>query len=86
MLKLYKSHFSEREVRDILWFYRSPAGQQLLKVTPSINSETRQIAADAARENAYQLQIMLRKKADDLEKKGIIKKRDPFQPSTPSPL
>lgn len=84
LLEIYKSHFSEKEIRDILKFYNSPSGQQLLKSTPVINSETRQLAADAAREESHQLQIMLKKRADDLERKGIIKKRDLFQSSTPT--
>ena len=86
LLEIYKKQFSENELRDILHFYRSTAGQKFLKAQPAINLETQQLAADAARENAHQLKIMLRKRADELEKKGIIKKRDPFQPSTPSPL
>ena len=72
LLEVYKNQLSEQEVRDILRFYRSSAGQKFLKVQPVIYSESRQLATDAARKNADQLLIMLKKRSNDLERKGVV--------------
>ena len=85
LLEIYKKHFSVAELKSILQFYRSPAGQKFLKKQPLIASDARQLAVNAARENVHQLQTMLKNRADDLERRGIIKKHDLFQPSMPSP-
>ncbi len=39
LVPLYKKHFTQKEVKEMIAFYESPAGKKLAKETPAITSE-----------------------------------------------
>jgi len=43
MVKLYTSHFSEAEMRDLLAFYQSPLGQKVLDKMPMLTAQSAQL-------------------------------------------
>ncbi|MGE4218651.1 MAG: DUF2059 domain-containing protein [Alphaproteobacteria bacterium] len=40
VIKIYDSHFTAAELKDILAFYRTPAGQKFAKITPTLAQES----------------------------------------------
>src|SRR6185312_12962255 len=46
LTRIYASHFSEQELKDILTFYKSPVGQKLVTEEPKAMSESMQAADD----------------------------------------
>ena len=39
MVALYDKYFTEKDITDLLVFYKSSAGQKMVKVTPDLNKE-----------------------------------------------
>ena len=70
---LYKTSFTEQELNDMLRFYRSPAGLKFLQLQPVMATKMRQIGAEAAQEHREVLKNMLRERAEELRKSGVIK-------------
>jgi len=40
MIKIYKQHYSEKELKDILAFFRTESGQSMLKKTPDVVADS----------------------------------------------
>ena len=75
LIEIYRRNLSQADLREILTFYQSPAGQRLQKVQPVISEEAHVLAVAAAKENASKLQEMLRQRVRELEKQGIMTKK-----------
>lgn len=58
----YEKTFSETEIRDILAFYKSPAGKKLVKSSPEIQTEL--------------TQLMMKKYLPDFQKKLAAKMKE----------
>ncbi len=39
MVSLYDKYFTEKDINDLLVFYKSSAGRQMVKVTPDLNKD-----------------------------------------------
>ena len=67
MAKLYATHFSEAELKQLLAFYRSPIGMKLITEQPKVGEESLQFAQDWANKLSDQVTLKMR---DELKKRG----------------
>jgi hypothetical protein len=58
---LYMQAFSERELRELAEFYRSPLGQKVLTTLPEMMQKSAEIGMRRAKEHSAELQEMLEK-------------------------
>jgi uncharacterized protein len=65
--RLYATNFSEQDLKDILTFYKSPAGQKLLQEQPKVVDASMKFAQDWANKLSDQVIAKMR---DELKKKG----------------
>jgi hypothetical protein len=65
--RLYATHFTEQELKDILAFYRSPAGKKMLAEQPVVVDSSMKYAQDWANKLSEQVTAQMR---DELKKKG----------------
>lgn len=65
--KLYATHFTEQELKDILAFYSSPAGKKLLAQQPIVIDASMKFAQDWANKLSEQV---IEKMREELKKKG----------------
>jgi hypothetical protein len=65
--KLYASNFTEKELKDILVFYQSPAGKKLLTVQPRVIDSSMAFAQDWANKLSDEV---IRTMRDEMKKKG----------------
>jgi uncharacterized protein len=65
--KLYATHFTEPELRDLLAFYKTPVGMKLITEQPKIGEEGLKFAQDWATNLSDQVIAKMR---DELKKRG----------------
>jgi hypothetical protein len=65
--KLYASHFSEAELKQLLAFYKSPLGEKLIAEQPKVGEESLKFAQDWANKLSDQVIENMR---DELKKRG----------------
>lgn len=65
--RLYATHFTEQELKDILAFYKSPSGQKLLHEQPKVVDGSMKFAQNWA--NSLSDLVMARMR-DELKKRG----------------
>jgi len=65
--KLYASHFSEAELKQLLAFYKSPIGVKLIAEQPKVGEESLKFAQDWANKLSDQVIANMR---DELKKRG----------------
>jgi hypothetical protein len=65
--KLYATHFTEQELKDILAFYRSPAGKKLLAQQPDVVDASMRFTQDWANKLSEQVTAKMR---EELKKRG----------------
>ncbi|HEX8907090.1 MAG TPA: DUF2059 domain-containing protein [Longimicrobiaceae bacterium] len=58
---IYANAFSESELREMLDFYRSPAGQKLARSAPALMRQGAELGERAVREHMPELQEMIRR-------------------------
>ena len=76
LVTMYTESFTEPELRDLAAFYRTPAGRKALSVMPELMRRGAMLGGQVATEHMDELQEMLQKRADELEKQ-------PAPPSKP---
>ncbi len=64
---LYAQKFSEQELKDILAFYKTPAGQKLLKTQPDIIASSMDYARNWANKLSEEVVVKMR---EEMKKKG----------------
>jgi hypothetical protein len=69
LAKLYATNFTEQELKDILAFYKSPAGKKLIVVQPNIADQSVRYAQDWANKLSDQVIVRMR---DEMKKKGHV--------------
>ena len=67
MAKLYTTHFTEAELKQLLAFYRLPIGVKLITEQPKVGEESLQFAQDWANKLSDQVTVKMR---DELKKRG----------------
>ena len=65
--KLYATHFTEAELKDLLAFYKTPVGMKLITEQPKIGEEGLKFAQDWANQLSDQVIAKMR---DELKKRG----------------
>jgi uncharacterized protein len=65
--RLYATHFTEQELKEILAFYKSPAGKKLLAEQPEVIDNSMKFAQDWATKLSDEVVSKMR---DELKKKG----------------
>jgi hypothetical protein len=65
--RLYATHFTEQELKDILAFYKSPAGKKLLNEQPQVVDESMKFAQNWANTLGEDVMVKMR---TELKKKG----------------
>lgn len=65
--RLYATHFTEQELKDILVFYKSPAGQKMLVEQPKVIDGSMKFAQNWANKLSDEVVAKMR---DELKKKG----------------
>jgi hypothetical protein len=65
--RLYAADFSEQELKDILTFYKSPAGQKLLQKQPKVIDNSMKFAQEWANKLSDEVVAKMR---DELKKRG----------------
>ena len=65
--RLYATHFTESELKDILAFYKTPAGKKLIVQQPGVADASMKFAQDWANKLSDQVVAKMR---EELKKKG----------------
>jgi hypothetical protein len=65
--KLYATHFTDAELKEVLAFYKSPLGAKLINEQPKIGEESLKFAQDWANRLSDQVIANMR---DELKKRG----------------
>jgi hypothetical protein len=65
--RLYATHFTEQELKDILAFYKSPAGQKMLAEQPKVVDGSMKFAQNWANKLSDEVMAKMR---DELKKRG----------------
>ncbi len=65
--RLYATHFTEQELKDILAFYRSPSGKKMLVQQPNVVDASMKFAQGWANKLSEQVTAKMR---EELKKKG----------------
>jgi hypothetical protein len=68
VVALYKESFTERELRDLAAFYKTPLGQKSLTVMPELTRRMAELGASVAKEHAQELEPMIRARAAEIQK------------------
>jgi hypothetical protein len=66
--KLYATNFTDQELKDILAFYKSPAGKKLLAQQPTVVDASMKFAQDWANKLSDQVIAQMR---EELKKRGL---------------
>lgn len=72
MVDIYDKYFTEQEINDFTAFYKTPAGQKMLKVLPEIQKEI--------------MTLMMQKYMPEMQSKikEAVEKLEPAKPVTPA--
>lgn len=67
MVRLYMDRFSEKELREIAAFYKTPTGRKAIEALPELMRESATFGMRKAQDHAVELQEMLDKAKEDRE-------------------
>ena len=65
---MYKSVYTESELREIAAFYRSPTGQKYIANMPKMLHDQAELGSMVAREHANELQAMIQARTDEIQR------------------
>ncbi len=66
-IKIYTDEFSERELRQIIAFYKTPTGQKTINRLPVLMQKGAQIGASRVRDHQDELRVMLEAEAKKID-------------------
>jgi len=84
MAKLYATHFTEPELRDLLAFYRSPIGRKLVAEQGALTAEGARIAQAALQPHLPELQAAILERAAELQRSGQPAPANPTPATAPA--
>ena len=73
MSAAYAELLTEPEMRELIAFYRTPAGRKVVEVTPELTQRGAKIGADIAQRYMPQLQEMIQARANELTRSAPAK-------------
>ncbi len=65
-VKLYQEEFNEKEIRDMIDFYKTETGRKTLKKLPALLQKGAQIGQNRVQENMHELQKMIEARQKEL--------------------
>ncbi len=68
---IYTEHFSEKQIKDMIAFYKTDSGKQTLKKMPVIVEESMAISQEAAAEIMPRMQELARELATEIEQMRV---------------
>ena len=68
IVDIYAEEFTERELRDLAVFYRTPTGRKLAEVSPQLSKRGAEAGAAVAQAHIGELQQMLEARAAELQR------------------
>jgi uncharacterized protein len=68
IVDIYAEEFSERELRDLVAFYRTPTGRRVAEVSPLLSKRGAEAGAAVAQAHIAELQQMLEARAAELQR------------------
>lgn len=81
--RIYKDAFTERELRQLTAFYRTPLGQKVLTVLPDLLRRGVEYGSTAAQDHLPELQEAIKARAAELQKQSAA--AEPASPAAPAP-
>lgn len=66
MVRLYTSHFSEQELKDLIAFYESPLGQKVLLKMPTLTAQSAQITQSKLEAAVPEVNRLLAEMSDEI--------------------
>lgn len=70
LARVYAEEFTEAELRDLIAFYRTPVGQKVATLTPTLSRRFAEAGEEMAREHVGELQEMIQARAAELGMPG----------------
>jgi len=67
-ITLYFNTFTEKELRELISFYKTPTGQKALKVTPELTAQGAAIGRKRIQDNLDELKQMISEEAQRIQK------------------
>lgn len=67
LARVYAQTFTERELRELTAFYRTPIGQKVARVTPALMQRGADVGAAVAQEHMAELESMIQARARELQ-------------------
>lgn len=67
LARVYAQTFTERELRELTAFYRTPVGQKVARVTPALMQRGAEVGAAVAQEHMAELESMIQARARELQ-------------------
>lgn len=67
MVRLYMDRFSEKELREVIAFYKTPTGRKAIETLPELMRQGATLGMQKAQEHAVELQEMLDKEREERE-------------------
>jgi len=68
MAKIYMKNFSDEELKAMISFYKTPVGKKAARLLPVLSSEGAALGQKRVQENITELQSMIQKKMQELNK------------------
>ena len=68
IIEIYAEEFTERQLRDLAAFYRTPTGRRLAEISPQLSKRGAEAGAAVAQAHIGELQQMLEARAEELQK------------------
>ncbi|MGH9868726.1 MAG: DUF2059 domain-containing protein [Candidatus Polarisedimenticolia bacterium] len=69
---VYKATFTEREVREMTAFYRTPTGKKVLETLPKLMQKGAEVGMNLARSHQKELETMVLQRRKELEAAGKV--------------
>lgn len=69
MVKVYDTHFSEKEINDMLVFYKTETGQAILRKMPIVMQESMQMSQHLVQDAMPKIQALAKQLGDELKRK-----------------
>ena len=67
LVKIYMERFSEKELREMAAFYKTPAGRKSIAAMPDLMQQAAEIGVTRAREHGYELDDMIETAKEERE-------------------
>jgi hypothetical protein len=68
MAKIYMKNFTDKELKELIIFYKTPIGRKTAMLMPVLTSEGAALGQKRVQENMHELQMMIKEKMSEPQK------------------